>query len=92
MFFKKTPVRQFRYDAVCDRCGEGVLIYTGKDSHSMHPMMQHLGGNKYFHKCNKCEAVKLAPEQWPRIVLEDDGASELIEFPAKPKSDGSPAG
>lgn len=68
---KKTPIVHYRLDLFCEKCGDGELKTTNEISKT-------LIKTKYLHVCNKCGDTQLLDDQYPKIINEDNGPSELI--------------
>jgi hypothetical protein len=60
---KKTEVKVYQVDYICDKCGGGKVLYTGK----VFPMNPPL----YESKCKKCGEVYRMRKTYPMVVHEE---------------------
>lgn len=55
----RSQVRVMRVDYICDKCGEGNMVFTGQVSLSTHPP-------QHYHHCDVCGWTQPFPVTYPR--------------------------
>ena len=70
---KKTEVRSFEVSYICDRCNEGMMIFTGITLTSYPP--------QYQHKCDQCSNTQNFRVVYPTIRYEV--TDEIMNIRAK---------
>jgi len=59
---KKVEVKTFAVSYICDKCGEGQMVFTGEMKPSKPPT--------FVYKCDKCGEKKNSKQSYPRVEYE----------------------
>lgn len=61
----RSQVRVMRVDYICDKCGEGGMVFTGQVALSNPP--------QHYHRCEVCGWAQTFPLTYPRTEYVQEG-------------------
>ena len=65
---KKTEVKTFKVEYICDKCKKGIMVEICK--HDRDPTIKITSNPAYFHKCFECNYQKCLNKHYPYIEYE----------------------